>query len=178
MAEQLVHGHVDERRAAVRHLGQAQRLVDRGVDVGGGASGDSGLGDGPEQGRVVQLLQRARPPAEGWGATTHDQQGHPGGLCLCHCADRVGDPGTCGHRGEPRPTGELGGRFGGEHGRLLVPDVHHAHASLRRRGGVVQREDMRPGEREQGVDTVGLGGAERQRAGMDGGGRIGGVDGR
>ena len=77
-------------------------------------------------------------------------------------ANGVGDAGSGGDHGKPRSAGELRGRFGGEDGGLLVSYVDEAHdrsacldSGLATDSGIVEREDVRPREREHRLDTVG-----------------------
>ena len=156
LAVDRLQREVDEDRAAVRGRRQAERLVDRGGDVGDGVLGPRALGDRGEQRHVVHLLQRAlAPQVVGGAAAEHDDRGavEPGGG---HRAHAVGDPGARRDHGEAGGPGEPRGALGGEHGGLLVPHVDQAHRRVGLDRAVVQREHVPAGEGEHGRHAVPL----------------------
>ncbi len=138
-------GAVASRSASSTSSATASTVLD-----GGGP-----LGDRREQRRVVELLQAAGAPAEGRRAAADDEQRRPVEPRAGHRADAVGHARAGRQHGEPGRAGQLGGRLGGEHRGLLVPDVEQPHRRIGLHRAVVHREDVRTGEGEHRLDAVG-----------------------
>ena len=145
-----VEREVEEHRAAVRGHGRRRRLV----HLLGRRSPlctvpADFVTDGDDR-HVVQLLQRARPPAplRRPAAEHHERRAvEPGRGDGRHA---VGDAGAGREHGQPRRAGQLGVGLGGEGGRLLVAGVDHPHALVA--GRLVERPDMAAVQREHHVD--------------------------
>ena len=123
---------------------------------------------GREDRRLVELLQGALPPPRVRRAAAEDDERGAVEVRRGDAADRIGDAGAGGHRGEARGSGQPARRLGGEHRGLLVARVDEAQrpASLgrdavRRRFDailashrrVVHREDVGAGEGEDRGDA-------------------------
>ena len=152
--EQHVHRDVDEHRSAVRRGGERERLVHTGGDGVDLPDGGGVLGDRREQRDVVHLLQAAAAPAPRRCAPAEEHDGGAVEVGGGHRRDRVGDTGSRGRHGEPRPARQLRGGLGGEDGGLLVPHVEQPQRGLELHRRVVHREHVRPGEGEHGADPV------------------------
>ncbi len=163
-AEEVVHRHVEEHRTPVRRRRERQPGIDPVGDLVGGLDGLGQLGDRGEQRRVVQLLQRSPTPAPSRRPAAHDQQRRPRERRLRDRGYAVRHPGTGGQHRETRRAGQLAGGLGGEHGRLLVPDVDQPHRGVRLDRPVVHREHVRARQREHGLDAVRPRDADREVA--------------
>ena len=171
-----VHRHVEEHRSAVRGQREPERLGCARPDRRRVLQRPGGLRDRTEQRGVVELLQRAGAPARLRCATTdhdHRRTVEQPGRQRRHRVGHARSGSDCGEPGRPvQPAGGLGGEDGGR----LVADVEQPYGSVALGGlpigcgiepllasdrGVVQREDVRPREGEQG------GGAVRLRSGDD-----------
>ncbi len=164
--EELVHGHVDEDRAAVRGARGGEGLVHAGQYVGRRVQGPRQLRHRRDDRRLVELLQAAAAPAVGRGAAADDDHGRAGELRLRDRADAVGDARARGEHGEAGNPGQLAGRLGGEGGRLLVAHVEQPHRRVGLDRAVVHREDVRTGQREHGLDPVRAGDGDGELAGV------------
>ena len=71
-----------------------------------------------------------------------------------HRADPVGDARSGRQHGQARRPRQPRGRLGGEHRRLLVPDVDDRHWRIGRHSAVVEREHVPARQREHGGDAV------------------------
>ena len=105
---------------------------------------------------MPQRKAGARPPRTTSGEPLKD--------ALVDRADAVGDAGAGGEHGQAGGAGELGGGLGREHRGLLVPYVDQAHRRVGLDRAVVEREDVRAGQREHRVDAVLLGGRHGELA--------------
>ena len=63
-------------------------------------------------------------------------------------------PGPAVSTARPGHPGQLAGGLGGEGRGLLVADVEEPHRRVGQHRAVVHREDVRPGQREHGLDAV------------------------
>ena len=154
LGEQHVHGVVHEHRAPVGGHGLLHRPIGGGGQIVAAPRGERPLGDRGQDGDVVELLERARPPAGLRRPTAQHHQRRavePGGGDR---ANRVGHAGPGGDRGHPRAAGQLGQRLGGENRGLLVANVVEGYVALLHRG-VIQREDMAPRQGEKLLHTEG-----------------------
>ncbi len=145
-----VEREVQEDRAPMRRRGEGDGLVDERAGLLGVEDRAGRLRDRGEDRHVIELLQRARAPAQLRGpAAEHDERSavEPG---RCDGRDPVGDAGTSGQRGHGRTPGQLGVGLGGERRRLLMTGVEHAHALVAAR--LVQRPDVTAVQGEHHVD--------------------------
>ena len=148
LGEQHVHGVVHENRPPMGGHGRLHRPVGGGGQIVVTPRSKRPLGDRSQDGHMVELLKRSRPPA---GFRRPPAQHHqrrtvePG---RGHRAHRVGHARAGSHRGHPRTAGQLGQRLGGEHRGLLVAHVVEHHIALLHRG-VIQREDVAPRQGEE-----------------------------
>ncbi len=154
LVEELVHGHVEKGRPAVRGAGQRERLVHGARDLGDLVHGARQLGDGLEQRRVVELLEAAHAPAVGRGPAAHHDEGRAAEPRLGDRADAVGHPGAGRQHREPGHARQLADGLRREHRGLLVPHVEDPHRRVGVHGSVVHREDVRAGQREHRLDAV------------------------
>ena len=162
-AEQRLGTHVEEHRATVPGRGEPERLVHRRADPGGFMLGPGALGDGPDQRRVVDLLQAARAPPVVRSAPAQHHHGRAVEVRRGHRAHAVGHPGPGREHREAGGQREPGGGLGREHRGLLVPHVHDPHRRVRRDRPVVEREHVPAGQREHGLHPVPLRRRDRVR---------------
>ena len=165
--EHLVHREVEEGGAGGRLERGVQGLVDERGDVGGGLGGSGQLGQRRDERDVVDLLERAHPPACGRGAAAereHRRAVHQRGR---HPAHPVRDARARRERAHARLPGGLGPALGRERRGLLVADVDDVDALLA--AAVVDREQMTAGEREQLRDAVRLEALRHQAPAVEGG---------
>ena len=162
--EQRVHGNVEEHRASAGSCGQGEGVGDRRCDVLDGAHCPGGLGDAGQDGWVVELLEgSAAPPVRRSPSADHDQgsvvEVGPG-----QGTHDVRDARPGGHSGESRCAGEPPDPLSREDCGLLMPHVDQRqwaghtidHGLPATNGSVIEREDMRAAEREQGPRTCAL----------------------
>jgi hypothetical protein len=150
----------------VRERGQPERLVDAVADLVHGRHRAGVLGDRGEKGRVVELLQGAAAPPERRGSPAEHHQRRAVEPRGGHGRDAVGDARSGGEDGQAGAAGQLGRRLRREHGGRLVPDVDDRHRRLSLDRAVVQREHVRPGQREHPLDAVRAGDADGDLAAM------------
>ncbi len=150
--ENVVQGEVHERGPAVGSKRGGERLVDEAGNLCGALGGDRELGQGADERDVVDLLQRAHPPASGGGAPAEDDHRRVVGLCGAHRAHAIGDAGSGRERADAGLARDLRPALGGERGRGLMADVDDVDPLLAT--AVVDREQVSAGEREQPADAV------------------------
>ena len=131
-----------------------ERLVDQPRDLRRRARGGRELDDRPHERHVVDLLQRALPPAERGRAPTEHDHRRVVLLGARHRAHPVGDAGPRGQRRDARLARDLRPPFGRERGRRLVAGVDDVDAFVL--AALVEREQVAAREREQPCDAVGL----------------------
>ena len=149
----MVQREVQEDGARVRRERRGDRLIDQVLDLARGVGRRGQLHERAHERNVIDLLQRALPPAEGRRATTEHQHRR---VVLVRRAERahpVGHPGTGGQRTHAELARDLRPALGGERGGLLVADVDDLDALLA--AAVVDREQVPAREREQLADAVG-----------------------
>src|SRR5205823_14855047 len=123
LAEHVIEREVDERRPGRRRDARMQRVADEPRDVAGALRGLGGLRDRRDERHVVDLLERALPPAQRRRATAERQEwaavlerrrerAHP----VRHARDRR-------ERADARLPRRLGPALGGEGGALLVAQI-------------------------------------------------------
>ncbi len=152
--EQSLQADIQEDRPAVSRGRQRECVADRTANAAAAVLGPGTLGDRPEQGRVVELLQAAGSPAVvGRPAAEHDHA-RPVEMRGRDRADAVRHPRAGRQHREAWRPGQAGGRLGGEDGRLLVPDVEDRHRRVRLDRAVVDRKDVAAREREDRLRTV------------------------
>ena len=160
--EEDVHGHVDEGRPAVRGSGKPEGRVHRMGNPCGIVHGLGGLGHGSKQRRMVDLLQCARPPAPIGSATSEEDEWRAVDPGAGDGAHSVGDARACRHGREAGRARELAHRLGGEDRGLLMAHVDEPHRACATalhgghptHGRVVEREDVRAGQREEVIGPV------------------------
>ena len=138
----------------MRRVGEGERLVERGADLGGVVDRPRAFGDGGEQRGLVQFLQEALPPAVVGRPAADDHQGGAVEVRGGYAAHPVGHPWAGGEGRPASPPREFADGFGREDRGLLVADVEQAHRRVSFDRTVVDREDVPAGEREEGVYAV------------------------
>ena len=153
-AEQRLQTRVQEHGPAVPGAGQAEGLGYGRTDGGRLVHGPGALGDRGQQRRVVQFLQPARAPAAVRGPAGQHNEGRSVEMGGCHRTDPVGDARAGSQHGQARLPRQARGCLGGEHGRLLVPDIDDRHWRIGSHSAVVEREDVPARQREHGLDAM------------------------
>ena len=150
--EEHVEGHVDVGGSAV---GGERRRGGR-LDLGGDRLRRQGRrrapGDARHQREVVDLLERATPPARRRGAAADHEHRRSCEVGSGHRAHPVRHPGAGGEHGHAEAAGELGPALGREARGLLVAGVDHAHPTVVQ--PVVDGEEMPAREGEHRVDPA------------------------
>ncbi len=100
----------------------------------------------PDQGELVEVLDRPAPPLGEPGPPGDHHDGHAGGVGLDDAGDGVGQARARGDRGRGGRPGGQGPPLGHQHGVLLVPGVDDGQAL--EPGAFEQREDVAAGEPE------------------------------
>ena len=161
-----VHREVDERHARRRADGGSQRVVDHRRHRIRRGRGARVARQGCDERHVVDLLQRAHPPAHRGSAPAEDQHRRLVLLRRGHRTHAVGDAragGQCRDTGDP---GHLRPALGRECRGLLVAGVDQTDALGA--AAVVDREQVPTRQRENGVDTAGPQPSRHELARVDG----------
>ena len=149
LAEDDVHRIVDEGRAARRGGGEVERAGGQRRDRVGRLRRLGRLDQRRDERQVVDLLQRARPPAHLRRPPAEHRDRRVVRLRAGDRAHPVGDARPGGQRRDPDPAGRLGDPLGGEGGGLLVADVDDPDPLGF--AAVIYGEDVPAREREQRV---------------------------
>jgi len=123
------------------HLGDLARLDDR----------PRALGDRPQQGDLLHLLQGTEAAQAQRGGAPDEQQRAAGGVRVGHAGHGVGHAGSGGDDRHPDVAGEPRVGVGRVGRRLLVAYVDHGDAVLH--AAVIDRQDVTAAQREDVADA-------------------------
>ena len=152
LGEHVVEREVDERRPARRAQRRGERLVDECRDLPRRLGRGGEPRQRPHERQVIDLLQRALPPAPRRRATAEHDHRRVALQRRPHRAHPVRDAGSGGQRRHAGPPRDLRPALGRERRGRLVARVDERDALGA--AAVVDREEVPAREREDGVDAL------------------------